>query len=303
MKSDEQPINPEFPGHPEHIDPELRARQSAEARKFSRRGTLVERARRHFLAGILVIIPAVIATTALVFLMDNSKKVFGGLVRGALALLPDPMQLDGWYIEWAVSIVSFIIAIIAVMAVGYFSTFFLVRRAISFGEGIVSRIPGLKFFYNTPKEVLHTFTASRKNSFKRVVMVEYPRRGMWCLAFATGEVILRPDNRQVVAIFLPTTPNPTSGFLIYVNADEVFDTNIPVEDGARMIISGGILSPPELSLQKFSSLEGMPALPPLPPLTVDPQQEAEPIPAPANGAHLTEPQDAPPPPKVPSGGS
>ena len=250
-------------------DKEHRARTSQEARRFSKRGTAFERIRRHFIAGILVLIPALVAAYAVILIMNGTEKIFGELVLRLFRLDPSDPKADTFYVELGSRVVSFLLACLVIMAAGYLSTFFLVRRVILWGERLVGRVPLIKFFYNTPKEVLHTFTMSRRNSFKRVVMVEYPRKGMWCLAFATGEVIRRPDNIRLVAIFLPTTPNPTSGFLIYVHSDEVYDTNIPVEQGARMIISGGILSPDELCTQKFSGLDDMPMLPPLGPLVVD----------------------------------
>jgi uncharacterized membrane protein len=276
------------PGNiPPFDDPkDHRARTSQEARRFSTRGTFFERLRRHLLAGILVIIPAFIAAYAVIFIMNAAEAIFGDAVLWVFGLSKDDPQTERFYFEMATKILSFLIACFVVITVGYLSTFFLVRRVIVWGEGIVGRVPLVKFFYNTPKEVLHTFTASRRNSFKRVVLVEYPRKGLWCLAFATGEVLRRPDNQRMVAIFLPTTPNPTSGFLIYVNVDEVYDTNIPVEQGARMIISGGILSPSEICTQKFSGLDDAPNLPPLGPLTTEVPDPllapvAEPAPEPA----------------------
>src|SRR5690606_20108061 len=94
--------------------------------------------------------------------------------------------------------------------------------------------------------------------------------GMYCLAFATGEFTRRPDGRKMIAVFLPTTPNPTSGYLLYLPPEDVLDTNIPVEDGARMIISGGILGPEEVYTQKFAGIDQPPSLPELGPLTSDP---------------------------------
>jgi uncharacterized membrane protein len=161
------------------------------------------------------------------------------------------------------------LALVVIMAVGYLSTFFFIRRIILIGEGIVTRVPFIKFFYATPKEVLNTLTMPKNDSRKRVVMIEYPRKGIWGFAFATGEINRNPDGARLIAVFLPTTPNPTSGFLLYLPEHDVLDTNISVEDGARLIISGGILSPTDVHTQKFTGLDNPPELPPLGPLHAD----------------------------------
>lgn len=235
-----------------------------------KKGTFFERVRRHFFAGILVIVPLFITIYAIWLIMNIADRVFGDLVQhvfGEILFFPESADLsDRPLIQFARTIVSFFMALLVILFVGYFSTFIFVRRMISRGEAILTRLPLIKFFYNTPKEVLNTFAHSKKNSFKRVVLLEYPRRGIWCLGFATGEVVKRPDDTRLIAVFLPTTPNPTSGFLLLLPTEDVYDTNIPVEDGARLIISGGILAPEHIHTQRFAGLSSSPVLPPLEPL-------------------------------------
>lgn len=228
--------------------------------------TTFERLRRTFLAGLLVIVPAIVCLWAVLLIMGVTDRFFGGFIDQIyLALRGEAPKGDIIY-TWIKGALSLVLALAAVSFVGWLSTFLLIRKAIAIGESIVSRVPLIKFFYNTPKEVINTLTMPRKGSAKRVVLIEYPRRDIWCLAFATGEIRTRPNGAHLIAVFLPTTPNPTSGFLLYVPASDVLDTNIPVETGARMIISGGILSPDEIHIQKFSGLDQMPVLPPLPPV-------------------------------------
>jgi len=242
---------------------------SGEHHRPPKRHTPFEHVRRHLIAGLLVIIPVFVAVYAVWAIMTLAESFFGPVVdefttRGGY----DGLQHEPYYM-FAKSVISFILAVIVIGFVGWLSTFLLVRRVIQMGERLVSRVPILKFFYNTPKEVLHTFTASQKGSFKRVVLLEYPRRGVWGLGFATGEIIKQPKGERLVSVFLPTTPNPTSGFLLLLPEEDVFDTNIPVEDGARLIISGGILSPDSIFTQRFVGLHAQPAMPPLGPLTSD----------------------------------
>lgn len=241
--------------------------------------TLFERFRRLMIAGLLVIIPAVIAVYAVLFIMGLADAIFGGFVDSVFLIRKDTDLTANPLYQPTKTFIAFLMACFVIMFVGWLSTFLLVRRIIHFGERIVSRVPLVKFFYNTPKEVLHTFTSSRKDSYKRVVMIEYPRRGIWSIGFATGEVIKKPEEAPLVAIFLPTTPNPTSGYLLLVPAEDVYDTNIPVEDGARLIISGGILAPEDIWTQRFAGLSKVPSMPPAKPLlndTIESQSEKEP---------------------------
>lgn len=234
--------------------------------KGVRSSTFFERLRRHFLAGLLVIIPAFVAVYAVFVIMNTADRLFGGIVQSVMETFLPSELANKTYVEAIRAFVSFLLASILVFFIGYISTFFIVRRAIGWGEAVVGRLPLIKFFYYTPKEVLSTFTSANKQAFKRVVLIEYPRRGIWCLGFATGEVVKQPDETPLVAIFLPTTPNPTSGFLLLIPKQDVHDTNIPVEDGARLIISGGLLAPAHIYAQRFAGLEQIPTLPPLEPL-------------------------------------
>lgn len=228
-------------------------------------GTPWERLRRHFIAGFLVIVPLAVAVYATLVIMGAADWMFGDLVEQILSEIGIPAE----YLPKR--FISFLIACVFVLLVGWLSTFFAIKRLIIVGERIISRVPLVKFFYSVPKEVLNTFAVSKKDSYKRVVLVEYPRHGMWAVAFVTGELIKKPDGMILVSVFIPTTPNPTSGFLLYLPHDEVLDTNLPVEEAARLIISGGILAPPNIHTQKFCGLGTWPDLPPLSPIMVEPE--------------------------------
>lgn len=268
---------------PESTSPSGDEHLTGEDKKAHQKKTLIERFRRVFLAGLLVIVPTFVCVYAVYFIMTMADRMFGGAVAWMLGLQFSELPEDNNIYIGIKGVLSFLLAIVVVTFVGWLSTFLVIKKLISIGEYIVDRVPLVKFFYNTPKEVINTLTMPRKGAAKRVVMIEYPRREVWCLAFATGEVTRRPDGTHLVAVFLPTTPNPTSGFLLYIPAADVLDTNIPVDQGARMIISGGILGPEYLYTQKFSGLELPPTLPPLAPLTIDENISKE-IPRPdANG--------------------
>jgi uncharacterized membrane protein len=227
--------------------------------------TWFERARTVFLAGLLVVVPALIAVYAVLILMRVTEGFFGDFIEQFIIQIlglerGEPLPV---WAPIAKSVASFILAVTLIMLAGWLSTFLLVQRLIRLGEALITRLPLVKFFYNVPKEVLNTFAVQRSSSFKRVVLIEYPRKNAWALGFATGELKLRPSGIPLVAVFVPTTPNPTSGFLLYFKPEEVFDVNLTLEEGARLIISGGILSPESLHTQVFRGLEQQPDLPPL----------------------------------------
>ncbi len=237
--------------------------------------TTWEQVRRVFLTGLIVLIPALIAAWAVAFIVRGTEFLFGGMVNWTFTLIDDTWSKEDPLVTAVRYLVSFILALVVIFLIGWGSTFFAIKKLINLLEKLVSQVPIVKFFYNTPKEVLQTFTMSRKDSFKRVVLFEYPRRGVWVIGFATSEVTKKPDGTVLVTIFLPTTPNPTSGFLLFVPSEDVYDTNIPVEQGARIIISGGILSPDEFAAQRFSGLGAEPDMPTLGPLTIEDREVEE----------------------------
>lgn len=227
----------------------------------------IEVLRSRFIAGLITVIPAMITIWAIMIMADLLNSNVGTLIDPIVRAFLD---LVGWPLRLAAPLtisVSLFLTLLFILAVGVLSRFFLVRRLIRLGERIVERIPLVRFFYVTPREVLRTLTAKR-DSVKRVVALEYPRRGIWCIAYATGEIHLQPGNRKIVTVFLPTTPNPTSGFLLMVPAEDVHDINLTTEDAVRFIISGGILSPNSMHTAPFNGLETPPKLPPPEPLTV-----------------------------------
>lgn len=244
------------------------ASESPPGHKEPHHATFLERIRRHFLAGLLVLVPIVIAVWAIIFLFSLADKFIGEYLYHALKeyvqvllhLQDDDKSLPMLTLRGGFSVLTFFMALFFIVAVGYLSTFFLIRKLIHFGESIVTRIPLVKFFYTTPKEVLSTFAASQNQASKRVVMIEYPRHGIWCLGFATGEFTLKPNGTEMISIFVPTTPNPTSGFFLMVPRTDVYDTELNMEEGVRLIISGGILSPDSIGIRPFTHIDATPAI-------------------------------------------
>ncbi|MBI5155584.1 DUF502 domain-containing protein [Candidatus Poribacteria bacterium] len=224
--------------------------------------------RRRFIAGLITVIPAVVTIYAVILLVRVIHNTFEPFVRPAVSRWIELFELSQRLVPPITTFFSLFVAFLSITAVGYLTRFLFVRRMIHIGEGLVSRVPLLKFFYLTPKEVIRTLS-SRRESIKRVVLVEYPKKGMWGIAFATGEVIEKTTNQIYVTVFMPTTPNPTSGFLMLVPIAEVRDVNMDVESAVRMIISGGILSPHSLHTAPFAGLQTTPKLPTPVPLSTE----------------------------------
>ncbi|MCB2156340.1 DUF502 domain-containing protein [bacterium] len=226
--------------------------------------------RRRFIAGLITVIPVVITIWVIFLIVGRIDSIFGPFVQPPIEKLVKLLANDSVPADRLVAPLStffaLIVAVVTITMVGWLTRFLFVRRLIQIGEGMVTRVPLVKFFYLTPKEVINTLT-TRRDSLKRVVLIEYPRRGIWCLAYATGEIIRKPDGEALVMVFLPTTPNPTSGFLLMLPMEDVHDINLSVEDGIRLIISGGILAPNAIHTHPFVGLDTEPDLPPSEPLT------------------------------------
>lgn len=184
------------------------------------------------ISGMLVLGPLVITLFIL-------KLIFAALTAFVLPVLRP------WLAELPESAVVFIAtaaSLLLIYLVGMFTTHFLGRRLIQMGEGVMLKLPIVKSVYSASKQVMDTFSASTKAAFTATVLVSFPHPGARALGFVTG-TILDPDGRKLYRIFVATTPNPTSGFLILLPEEEVTFTDISVEDGIKMIVSGGMLAP------------------------------------------------------------
>ena len=137
--------------------------------------------------------------------------------------------------------------------VGFLTAGLIGRYIIKLGERIIQRLPIIRSVYGALKQIFESVLASSSESFREVVLVEYPRRGIWAIAFFTGttkEEVQNITDNEMVNIFLPTTPNPTSGFLLFVPRDELIQLNMTVEEGIKMVISGGIVTPKDKNAKK-----------------------------------------------------
>jgi len=186
------------------------------------------------ISGLLVILPLVITLFVL-------KWGFAALTAFVLPLIKEIPVLRELP-NGVLLVISTFIALLLIYLVGMFTTHFLGRRLIKLGEDLMMKLPIVKSVYSASKQVMDTFSSSTKAAFSATVLVAFPHPGSLAVGFVTG-TILDPDGRTLYRIFVATTPNPTSGFLILLPEENVTFTDISVENGIKMIVSGGMLAP------------------------------------------------------------
>jgi len=127
---------------------------------------------------------------------------------------------------------------------------FFAAKLIGFGEGLLDRLPIVRSLYNGIKQIAETVLVQSKTSFKKACLIEYPRKGLYAIAFistsARGEVLTKSGRDDLLSVFLPTTPNPTSGFLLFVPREDVVELDMTIEEAAKLIISAGLVTPDEV---------------------------------------------------------
>jgi uncharacterized membrane protein len=199
--------------------------------------------RNAFISGALLLAPLGVTIWVFAKIVD----VFGGTVR-PLYEPYFPKTLESvWYFWGVLDIVATLIVLLLVAAFGYLSSYVFGKYFVSVSEAAIQRIPGVGAVYNSVKQIVATFGTQNRNMFNKVVLVEFPRKGAWTLAFLSnreqGEVQshLGPE---MLTVFVPTTPNPTGGYMLILPRQEVIELEMSVGDGMKMIISGGAVVPP-----------------------------------------------------------
>lgn len=142
--------------------------------------------------------------------------------------------------------VGFTVPLLSILTIGLMARNIAGRWLLDFGEEFLQAIPLAGSVYKTLKQILETLLSDSKAKFRKVVLVEYPRKGVWTIGFVTGKVSPQLQNHlseEVISVFIPTTPNPTSGWYTVVPKQEVVDIDISIEDAFKVLISGGIVSP------------------------------------------------------------
>ena len=140
------------------------------------------------------------------------------------------------------------VLIVGLMLIGMLTTGWFGKFFVNLGEKIVAKMPFISSVYSLLKQVFETFFSNKKQSFNQVVLLEYPRKGLWVIGFVSAETkgeVAQKVKDKMLNVFVPTTPNPTSGFLLFVPEKETIKLNMSVEDGLKFVISCGIVTPPQ----------------------------------------------------------
>jgi len=181
--------------------------------------------KKSFFTGLLVVIPIGLTTYILVFFIK---------------LLNDFLPFK--FLPYGTGIV---LTVILITFIGFMTTSIIGKRLIDMGERFISSIPLVKNVYAAVKQISDAMLSSKGKNFRRVVLIEYPRKGIYTLAFVTGVSkgeVQEKTKREVINLFVPTTPNPTSGFYLMVPGTDVIDLDMSVEDAFKLLISGGMVS-------------------------------------------------------------
>ncbi len=194
--------------------------------------------RRWFFAGLIVSAP-ILLTGYITWLL---VKTIDGYMAGILPANLNPQTHVDFYIPGF----GLAAAVLIIVIIGALTTGFLGRWIIRLSENLVNRLPVVRSLYGAIKQIMETITASQSDAFREVVLVEYPRRGTWVIGFVTGTTkgeVQKTTSTTLINVFVPTTPNPTSGFLLFIPRADAIKLDMSVEEALKMIVSGGIITP------------------------------------------------------------
>jgi len=201
--------------------------------KSQKKRSIFIKFRNYFITGVVVLIPIGITIYLTLFIVKVSSKIL-------------PKELNpNYYLPYYIPGVEIIISIILITFIGWLSLSILGRRLLKIFEDILKRIPILRTIYSAITQMIETFTKSEGNA-KNVVLVEYPRKGSWAVGFATKENTTGIGDKikqNLVNVFIPTTPNPTSGFLLMFPKEDVIYLDITFEQASKFIVSAGTSDP------------------------------------------------------------
>jgi len=195
--------------------------------------SIFARIRNYFIAGVVVLIPIGITVYLTIFLISISSKIL-------------PKEINpNHYLPYDIPGVEILTAVLLITLIGWLSVSFLGKKLLNLFNNILKKIPILRTIYSAIVQMTETFTR-KKEGKKNVVLVEYPRKGSWAVGFATNEnsgEITRKTNKKLINVFVPTTPNPTSGFLLMFPEDEVIYLDLSFEEASKFIVSAGTSNP------------------------------------------------------------
>ena len=195
--------------------------------------SILSRLRNYFITGIFVLIPIGITLYLTIFLIKISSKIL-------------PKELNpNYYLPIDVPGLEIIISLFLITFIGWLSLTFIGKRLVNIFENILNRIPILRTIYSSAEQLIENFSQDKKTR-KSVVLVQYPRKGIWAVGFATKEntgKIKQSIGQDTINVFVPTTPNPTSGFLLMFPKEDVIYLDLTFEEASKFVVSAGSITP------------------------------------------------------------
>lgn len=224
------------------VEPERGRRTSSRLGRIVRisRTRFLARLRNYFFAGLLVTAPITIT----LWIAWEVVVFFDGWLQG---MLP-PSYNPNLYLPFSVPGIGLLVFLVVLTMIGALAAGLIGRSIVHIGERLLARMPVIRGIYGALKQIFETVLAKKSGAFRQVVLFEYPRRGVWCMGFVSGKTegeIQNLTEDEVLNVFLPTTPNPTSGFLLFVPRQDLIFLGMTVEEGVKMVVSGGIVTPPD----------------------------------------------------------
>ena len=204
------------------------------------RGGIIGRLRTYFLTGVIVTAPIGITIYLALAFVDFVD-------RNVTPLIPSDYQPRN-FLPFNLPGIGVIVLLVGLTLIGFVTASFLGRRLVRFGERLVARMPIIRSIYSALKQIFETMLTQSSTSFRQVVLIEYPRPKVWAIAFLTNEKSGEAGRRvgsELITVYVPTALNPTSGFLLFAPRQDVIYLDMTVEEGMKLVLSGGVVLPPD----------------------------------------------------------
>ena len=196
----------------------------------------MSKVKRYFFTGFFLILPVFITAYVLYAIFMFIDGIWGKIINFYLRK----------YLGFGIPGLGFILGVLTILAVGFVATNLFGKRLLDFFERIFRKFPIIKMIYDPAKQIVDSFTSHENPAFKKVVLVEYPSKGIWSIGFLTNESFKEATEKtgeELLHVFIATTPSPFTGFLVLIPRRDVRILDIPVESGIKLIVSGGIVKP------------------------------------------------------------
>ena len=210
------------------------------------------RIRNVFITGLLITLPIALTWFILQFLLNNFDAL-SPVFTNILIQLGAPIP-EGYRIPF----LGLVVTLLIVLIVGWLTTNFFGKKVFQIGELLIEKIPFVRRIYKGSKQVVSSIAEADKSAFRKVVLIEFPRRGLLAIGFVTGESrgeVQELTRENMLNVFVPTMPNPTSGFLIFSPLEELTEVSMTIEEGIKYVVSGGLVTPPVLKIIEAKGLK------------------------------------------------